>query len=256
MVNYIVAIPARLGSTRLPNKAILDVEGIPLIRRVCMQALKSNASNVIACIDDDKIAAKLENLDGVTICMTDSNAKSGTDRIAMMLSKLNIDDDTIVVNVQGDEPLINIEHIEQVASLLDDKNADMATLCSLIKNEDDVFNPNCVKVVMDKNNMALYFSRAPIPYERDNFANNMRTITAKHYHHIGIYAYRAKMVKEFSKMPQTSLEISESLEQLRLLENGYKIALGITDTPPEIGVDTLDDLKRVCSIIRAKEKIK
>ena len=252
MEKYVVAIPARLGSTRLPNKAILDINGIPMIKRVCMQATKSNAFEVIACIDDKKIEDAIGSLDRVRVCMTDSNAKSGSDRIAMMIKKFNLDGDTIIVNVQGDEPLINPSHIDLVVKTLIDTKSDMATLCAKITNKDDVFDPNCVKVVLNNKSRALYFSRCPIPYERDNFSKN-DLITADHLHHIGIYAYRAKTVLDFASMEQTPLEKAESLEQLRMLENGYTIGVSITDTPPETGVDTVDDLERIRKIIEGIE---
>ncbi len=252
MEKYVVAIPSRLGSTRLPNKAVLDINGIPMIRRVCMQALKSNAAEVIACIDDEKIKEAIGSLDRVRVCMTDSDLKSGTDRIAMMLRTFDIDPETIVVNVQGDEPLINPEHIEHVVRVLIETQSDMSTLCDRIENNDDIFDPNCVKVVMNKKGRALYFSRCPIPYERDNFGKNNK-IEASHYHHIGIYCYRAKTVLEFAAMEQSSLEKAESLEQLRMLENGYSIGVGITQNPPERGVDTQEDLEKIRRIIAKKE---
>ncbi len=249
MNDYIVAIPSRLASTRLPNKPILPVCGIPLIRRVCMQALKSRAAQVIACVDDDKIAACLTDLPGVEVCMTSKHAACGTDRIAQMIAARKLSPDTVIVNIQGDEPLINPEHIDAVAQLLIRKQADMATLCFKIDNAADVFDPSCVKVVFDKDGYALYFSRAPIPYERDNFMHG-KPPTAAHYHHIGIYAYKAGTVLHFNQQPQADIETIESLEQLRLLHYGLKIAVGITDNPPETGVDTPEDLERVSRYIK------
>lgn len=251
MTDYIIAIPARLNSTRLPNKALLDIEGIPMINRVCMQALKTN-KRTIACIDSDKVKESLKNVPSVEVCMTDSSLKSGTDRIAQMCHRLNIDDNTIIVNVQGDEPLINIEHINQVANLLVQKNADMATLCFKIDNQEDCLDPNCVKVVFNKNNLAMYFSRSCIPFDRKSYIEHT-PLQGEYYHHVGIYAYRAKMVKEFAQMEQTKCELTESLEQLRLLENGYTIAVGVCQNPPQIGVDTLEDYKKVCQIFKSKK---
>ena len=251
MSNYIVAIPARYASTRFPGKPLVLVGGIPMIKRVCMQALKSDAKEVVACIDDERVESALDGMDKVKVCMTSQDCKCGTDRLAQMIENLNIDENTIIVNVQGDEPLINPEHIRQVAQLLEDSNADMSTLCFKIDNVKDVFDPNSVKVVFDKNNMAMYFSRAPIPYERENFRNkDISSLEFEHYHHIGIYAYRAKTVLNYSKMPQVTLEKCESLEQLRLLQNGMSIVVGVTENPPETGVDTPEDLERINNILK------
>ncbi len=244
MTDYIVAIPSRLASTRLPNKPLLEVGGMPMIRRVCLQALKSSASLVVACVDDERTAACLEGLDGVEVCLTSPQAACGTDRIAEMIRKKALSDDTVIVNIQGDEPLINPCHIDQVADLLLEKHADMSTLCFKIDNKKDVFDPNCVKVVFDNQGFALYFSRAPIPFERDNFTKG-KDPAYPHYHHVGIYCYRAGTVLKFSAMPQQENELAESLEQLRLLQNGLSIAVGVTADPPETGVDTPADLERV-----------
>lgn len=248
MNNFIIAIPSRYSSTRLPGKPLVDVGGMPMIRRVCLQCLKANPQKVIVCVDDERVAEAVKDLESVEVCMTSKDAKSGTDRIAQMISNLNLSPDTVIVNVQGDEPLIEPSHILQVAQLLDSSKADMATLCSPITDQKDLFDPSCVKVVLNKQGFAMYFSRAPIPYERDNFMHN-KPATFTHYHHIGIYAYKAGTVTKFAQMPQTMAETAESLEQLRLLENGMRIAVGITDTPPEAGVDTPEDLIRVNKIL-------
>lgn len=168
---FIVAIPSRYSSTRLPGKPLCLINGIPMVECVCQQALKSNASQIVVCIDDSRVEATLKNTP-VSICYTSKEARSGTERIAEMINKVNIDPETVIVNVQGDEPLIEPEHINSVVELLESSGADMATLCARITDIKDVFDPNCVKVVMDRNNFALYFSRAPIPYERENFRNN------------------------------------------------------------------------------------
>ena len=244
MSPYIVAIPSRLASTRLPNKPLREVGGMPMIRRVCLQALKSSAQRVIVCVDDDRTAACLQDLPGVEVCMTSPQAKCGTDRIAQMIEKMHLDPDTVVVNIQGDEPLIDPAHINAVAELLVEKQADMSTLCFEIDRAEDVFDPNCVKVVFNNKGMAMYFSRAPIPFERDNFAKGLNPCF-KHYHHIGIYAYKAGTVLKFNALPQENNELAESLEQLRMLQQGMSIAVGVTADPPETGVDTEEDLARV-----------
>ncbi len=250
MSDYIVAIPARYGSTRFPGKPLALIGGMPMIKRVCLQSLKSRAKKVIACTDDERIRASLEGLSRIEVCMTASSLNCGTDRIAAMIESIGLDDDTVIVNVQGDEPLINPTHIDMVADLLVSSGADMATLAYKIKSVEELFNPNCVKVVLNKRQEALYFSRAPIAYERDNFKQEkIETLLCEHYHHMGIYAYRARLVVEYAHMAQTTLEKAESLEQLRLLENGYKIAVGITNNPPEVGVDTPEDLERINMLI-------
>ena len=249
--NFIVAVPARYASTRLPGKPLAEVGGMAMIKRVCLQAKRSTAMQIIACVDDQRVRDALKGID-VTVCMTSMQCKCGTDRIAEMINTLSIDPETIIVNVQGDEPLINPEHIDAVAHTLISSNADMSTLCAKIDNIQDVFDPNCVKVVFDKNGKALYFSRNPIPYERGNFDKNNATITElkfSHYHHIGIYAYKAKTVLMYSSMEQPDIECCESLEQLRLLYNGMTIAVAVTDRPPEIGVDTKEDLIRVNKLL-------
>ena len=252
MADYVVAIPARYASTRLPGKPLASVGGEPMIKVVCKQALQSQASRVIACVDDERVYEVLQGC-GAEICMTSKDCRCGTDRIAQMLEKTKMPADTVVVNVQGDEPLINPGHIDEVAKLLISSGADMATLCSKIEKIADVFDPNCVKVVMDKNGTALYFSRAPIPYERYNFGKGeVKKLQYPHYHHIGIYAYRAGTVLDYTKREQAEIEKCESLEQLRLMHYGFKIAVGITATPPEIGVDTKEDLKRVNEILSGK----
>ncbi len=251
MQDYIVAIPARYASTRLPGKPLASVGGEPMIRRVCEQALKSGAARVIACVDDERVSAVLEGC-GAEVCMTSKECKCGTDRIAEMIRTFSIPNSMTVVNVQGDEPLIDPGHIGQVASLLEDSGADMATLCAKITDPRDVFDPNCVKVVMDARGMALYFSRAPIPYERGNFDSMPKKLNYDHFHHIGIYAYKAGLVLDYTSRPQPAIEKCESLEQLRLMHFGFKIAVGVTGNPPEAGVDTKADLERVNRILEKR----
>lgn len=254
MTDYIVAIPSRLASTRLPNKPLCLVGGMPLIRRVCMQALKSSAARVIACVDDEKTAACVDGLEGAEICMTSKEARCGTDRIAEMIKVKGLPRDSVIVNIQGDEPLINPEHIDAVARLLIEKHSDMATLCFLIDNKADVFDPNCVKVVFDNQGYAMYFSRAPIPYERDNFAAGKEP-SFPHYHHVGIYAYRAGTVLDYTAWEQQENELAESLEQLRVLQHGLKIAVGVIDEHPETGVDTPEDLERVNRVLAERGEV-
>lgn len=258
MSDYIVAIPARYASTRLAGKPLASVGGEPMICQVCKKALASQAKEVIACIDHEAVAEALKPLAAANprlkICMTSQKPRSGTERIAEMLINESYPEDTIVVNVQGDEPLITPEHIDEVAGLIDTKNADMSTLCSVITEVADVFDPNCVKVVLNQDNFALYFSRAPIPYERDNFmAGNVSALQYTHYHHIGIYGYRVRTILDYLQRTPAAIEQAESLEQLRLLHYGMSIAVAITDRPPECGVDTAADLERVNKILAAQQ---
>lgn len=248
-----VCIPARCASTRLPGKPLVLIQGEPMIRRVCRQALQAEPEKVIVCTDDLRVAEAVSTLNGVEVCMTSAEAKSGTDRIAMAAAVLKLAPDDVIVNVQGDEPLIKPEHIKLTAQLLQDKRADMATLCAPITRGQDLFDPSCVKVVLNKQGFAMYFSRAPIPYERDNFMHHQPPAMA-HYHHIGIYAYTAATVQKFAALEQTPAERAESLEQLRILENGMTIAAGIITDPPETGVDTPEDLERVNAVLALRRR--
>lgn len=272
---FLVAIPARLASTRLSDKPLALVNGAPMIARVCEKALESDAKYVVACVDDEKIVKaicdhfgevaevipegntidmKAELMDGkgrLLVCLTSDKPRSGTERIAEMIERVKLDGNTIVVNVQGDEPLISKQHINDVAHVLykSGKERAMSTLCAPITHLKDVFDPNCVKVVMNAAGEALYFSRAPIPYERDNFNKGEVTeLRTTHYRHIGIYGYHARTVSWYLGLDATPLEVSESLEQLRALHHGCPIYVTITDSPPETGVDTAADLERVNAI--------
>lgn len=256
-VDYVVAIPARYDSTRLAGKPLALIDGCPMIALVCKKALESQAREVIACVDDQRVEQALAPLAAenprLKVCMTSQRPRSGTERIAEMLHTLQLPPDTVVVNVQGDEPLITKDHIDAVAHLLAESQADMSTLCAPITELEDVFDPNCVKVVLDKRNFALYFSRAPIPYERDNFAagfESVKSLQFTHYHHVGIYGYKAQTILDYLELEPAELERAESLEQLRLLHYGMKIAVAITDRPPETGVDTAKDLARVQAIMQ------
>lgn len=257
--DYIVAIPARYASTRLAGKPLALIDGCPMIAMVCKKALQSNAKEVIACIDDERVEQALLPLaqenPRLKICLTSQKPRSGTERIAEMIDILKLDPKTVVVNVQGDEPLITKDHIDDVANLLIQSQADMSTLCSPITKIEDVFDPNCVKVVMDQRNFALYFSRTPIPYERDNFAQGVDSVNKldfTHYRHIGIYGYKAQTIIDYLKLEPADIERAESLEQLRLLHYGMKIVVAKTDRPPETGVDTAKDLERVNAIVRQR----
>ena len=242
-------IPARLASTRLPGKPLLDVGGKPLIRRVVEQAQQIAGARVVVATDAPEIARAVEAFGGET-CMTAASHASGTDRIAEAASVLGSGDDEIIVNWQGDEPLMPPTLAVAVAArLADDQQAAIATACHPIADLAEFQNPNAVKVVLDAAGRALYFSRAPIPYPRDGEPSEPLARIA--YRHIGLYAYRAGFVREFTSLPPCALERRESLEQLRALWHGYRIAVVVTDGAPVPGVDTPEDLARVRNLLVA-----
>lgn len=237
----IVIIPARYASMRLPAKALADVCGQPLVQRVHACARASSAQRVIVATDDRRIAAAVEDFGGEA-CMTAATHASGTDRIAEVIRILDIAPETIIVNLQGDEPLMPPSLIDQVAGdLAAHPTAAMATACHAIEQRAAFENPNVVKVVFDRERFALYFSRAPIPWPRDA---EPRSIPAA-YRHIGLYAYRAGFIGEYAAWPVCPPERAESLEQLRVLWNGRKIVVAVAATAPGTGVDTPDDLAQV-----------
>ncbi len=243
-MTFKVVIPARYASSRLPGKPLLDIAGKPMVIRVAEQAAKSGASEIVIATDFEKIS-QVATQYAIKAVMTRIDHASGTDRIAEVAAKLNWADDDIVVNVQGDEPLIEPSLIDEVAQhLANSTDAVMATACHAIHDEAALLNPNIVKVVIDANGNALYFSRAPIPYPRDDsYKNNIQA-----YRHIGIYAYRVGFLKQYAQLTSTELEKIESLEQLRVLHHGYKIGVTITKNAPATGVDTQEDLDYVRSL--------
>ena len=247
-MTFKVVIPARYASARLPGKPLLDIAGKPMVVRVAEQAAKTSASEIVIATDFEKIVSVAKQ-HGFNAVMTRLNHASGTDRIAEVAEKLDWADDDIVVNVQGDEPLIEPDLINEVAAhLANSKDAVMATACHAIHGEASFLNPNIVKVVMDVNGNALYFSRAPIPYPRDDiYKQNIQA-----FHHIGIYAYHVGFLKQYAQLAVTELEKIESLEQLRVLHHGYKIGVTITQNAPASGVDTQEDLDYVRSVFKDK----
>ena len=218
-----------------------------MVVRVAEQAARSGASRLVVATDDVRVADAVRP-HGVDVVMTRADHATGTDRLAEVVSLLKLDDDEIIVNVQGDEPLINPDFIRAVAALLQSRsNAAIATACHRISDSDEVFSPNVVKVALDQDNFALYFSRAPIPFARDGFSDSKKIIPhdLPIFRHIGLYAYRAKFLKVFPKLAVPAMEKFEALEQLRALWHGYKIAVLITEATPAPGVDTPEDLARV-----------
>lgn len=254
-MSFVVIIPARLASTRLPNKPLLDIGGQPMIQRVWERARQSEAARVIVATDDARVATVVEGFGG-EVCMTRATHESGTDRLQEVATQLGLDEAQIIVNVQGDEPLIPPEVINQVArNLAASDRAGIATLAKRIRERADVFNPNVVKVVVDNTLHALYFSRAPIPYDRETWgvATDDADIDGEWARHIGIYAYRVEFLHNFVQWPVGRLERLEKLEQLRALENG--VAIHVDESWVEIppGVDTQEDLDRVRQLVSAAE---
>ena len=248
MTEFVVLIPARLSSSRLPNKALADIHGKPMVVRVAEQAAKSRAARVVVATDHADIEAACR-AHGVDVVMTSDQHESGSTRLAEAAAVLKLQQHQIVVNVQGDEPLIEPELINRTAEVLVEHNVQMATAAHELHDFEEFLNPNVVKVVLDKNGNALYFSRAPIAYPRDSMLKGERTLpAATPLRHIGIYAYRAGFLQRYAEMSESPLETTESLEQLRVLWHGFPIAVEITDKAPAAGVDTQEDLDRVRAV--------
>ncbi|EKO3368697.1 3-deoxy-manno-octulosonate cytidylyltransferase [Vibrio fluvialis] len=246
-MSFTVVIPARYQSTRLPGKPLADIAGKPMVQWVYEQAMQAGAERVIIATDDARVEQAVLAFGG-TVCMTSPDHQSGTERLAEVVKLMGIEDDHIIVNVQGDEPLIPPSIIRQVADNLAASQAPMATLAVEISHEDEVFNPNAVKVVTDKDGYALYFSRATIPWDRDNFAKD-KTVVQPLMRHIGIYAYRAGFINTYIEWPASQLEKIECLEQLRVLWYGEKIHVAVALEAPPAGVDTPEDLDAVRRIV-------
>ena len=249
-MSFTVIIPARYASSRLPRKPLADIVGKPMIQHVWKKAQQAGANRVIIATDHEEIE-EVAKAFGAEVCMTSTEHNSGTERLSEVIEKMAIADDEIIVNVQGDEPLIPPVIIQQVAQNLAENQVNMATLAVKLETKEELFNPNCVKVVTDQKGMALYFSRAAIPFARDHFAdcNDAFVVSQPYLRHIGIYAYRAKFVNQYIRWQPTVLEKLESLEQLRALWYGEKIHVELAKEAPQVGVDTLEDLERVRQIL-------
>ena len=241
MGDFVVVIPSRYASARLPGKPLLELNGKAMIQHAYERGCESGAAEVVIATDDERIAAASEAF-GATVCMTRDDHQSGTERIAEVADIFDWDDAKIVVNLQGDEPAMPAVLINQCAELLGDERADIATLASPFSNKEDFDNPNCVKVVRNVHGHALYFSRASIPYVRDPENHEAAINSALHHH--GIYAYRCGVLRGFVNASPSPLEVCEQLEQLRALSLGMTIAVDVPAVRPGIGVDTAEDLKR------------
>jgi 3-deoxy-manno-octulosonate cytidylyltransferase (CMP-KDO synthetase) len=248
---FVVLIPARYASSRLPGKPLADIGGRPMVVRVAERARESGAARVVIATDDARIAdaARAHSVD---VVVTRTGHATGTDRLAEAAALLALDDDAIVVNVQGDEPLLDGALIRRVANLLAERRgAAIATACHPIEDTAEAFNPNVVKVVLDKAGFALYFSRATIPWARTEFASGGRAIPdgLPLYRHYGLYAYRVAFLRAFPSLSSAPIERFEALEQLRALWHGYRIAVEISTGTPAPGVDTEEDLARVRKLL-------
>ncbi len=257
-MSFVVVIPARYQSSRLPGKVLADIDGKPMIQWVVEKAQQSGAQKVIVATDNQQVADAVSAFGG-EVCKTRDDHQSGTERLAEVMEHYGFDDDQIIVNVQGDEPFIPSENIAQVAKNLanqqrtNQQQARMATLAVHISDVEEAFNPNAVKVLCDKDGYALYFSRATIPYDRARFLNNdnIQEIGDFYLRHIGIYAYRAGFIKDYVNWPASQLEQIESLEQLRVLWQGEKIHVDVAETRlPVEGVDTPEDLEKARAFAR------
>ena len=248
---FTVLIPARFASSRLPGKPLADIGGRPMVVRVADVARASGATRVVVATDDARIVA-VAHEHGVEAVMTRDDHPTGTDRLAEAASLIGLRDDEIVVNVQGDEPLLESALIARVAaSLSRDDQAAIATACHPITDVDEAFNPNVVKVVLDAHNRALYFSRATIPWARDAFAADRHALPRglPLYRHYGLYAYRVSFLRQFPTLQRAPIEAFEALEQLRALWHGYRIAVEIAGGTAAPGVDTEEDLARVRALL-------
>jgi 3-deoxy-manno-octulosonate cytidylyltransferase (CMP-KDO synthetase) len=244
-MSFVVIIPARLASTRLPNKPLADLGGKPMIVRVAERAQASGAARIVVATDHADILAACA-AHGIEACMTRADHPSGTDRIAEVARTLGLPDDAVVVNLQGDEPLIDPSLLAACAARIG-AQVPMATCAHPLHEAADAFNPNVVKVVLDKLGRALYFSRATIPWHRDGFVQSREQLPAGYVplRHIGLYAYSNAFLQQYPQLEPAPLESIEALEQLRVLWHGYPIAVHVTDSAPAAGVDTPEDLERV-----------
>jgi 3-deoxy-manno-octulosonate cytidylyltransferase (CMP-KDO synthetase) len=249
-MSFYVLIPARMASSRLPDKPLANIAGLPMVVRVAQRANLSAASRVVVAADDARIVAACQ-AHGIDAVLTRTDHPSGSDRLAEACDLLKLQDTDVVVNVQGDEPLIDPASIDAAAQLLQTRgDCSMSTLAHAIDSVEDFANPNVVKVVLDARNTALYFSRAPIAWWRDGFVQGVTALPSPApLRHVGLYGYRVGFLREFPKLTQAPIEVTESLEQLRAMWHGHRIAVHVTDHSPGPGVDTPEDLARVRALL-------
>jgi len=252
-LRFKVVIPARYASTRLPGKPLRNIAGRPMIAHVCEKAQQSGAEEVVVATDDERIRQAVTDL-GLCAIMTRADHQSGTERIAEVAEQCGWAGHEIIVNLQGDEPLVPPELIHELAAVLaGQQQAGIATLAAEIVGQEEIFNPNAVKVVLNKDSNALFFSRAPIPWDRDGFARQEKQVSHKmpYFRHIGMYAYTVDFLKRYCQWDASVLETVESLEQLRILWHSEAIRVKVIDKVPPAGVDTEEDLIRVDRLMRS-----
>lgn len=247
MSKFNIVIPSRYASERLPGKPLRDIAGKPMLQHVYERGLESNAGQVVIATDDERIETACRAFDAV-VCMTGAHHQSGTDRLAEVAEALGWADDQVIVNLQGDEPMMPAELINQCAALLDDPQADVATLASPLASAADMQNANIVKVVTDENDFALYFSRAAIPYSRAPATDALAVETARHHH--GIYAYRTGVLRKIVAAQPSDIEKCERLEQLRAMSLGMRIKVGQPAHRPGPGIDTEEDLEEAARLMK------
>ncbi|WP_108651160.1 3-deoxy-manno-octulosonate cytidylyltransferase [Dongshaea marina] len=248
-MSFVVVIPARYASSRLPGKPLADIDGKPMIQWVVERAKSSGAERVIVATDDERIEKVVKGFGGEA-CMTAITHKSGTERLAEVCEQYQFSDEQIIVNVQGDEPLLPPELIKLVADSLETRpDRSMATLACPIHDAEELFNPNAVKVVTDADQRALYFSRATIPWDREKFGQTPPEFANVCLRHIGLYAYRAGFIARYVSWPVSPLEQIEALEQLRVLWHGESIQVEVVVEPPPAGIDTPEDLARAKALL-------
>lgn len=253
-MDFNVIIPARFNSSRLPGKVLLDINGKPMVQHAYERAVESGANHVVIATDDEQVAQVAEDF-GAHVCMTSDSHQSGTERLAEAVANLGFEEDDIIVCLQADEPRMPPKLISQLAdNLAQHDHVKVATLAVKLKTAEELFNPNVVKVILNYRHYAMHFSRAPIPWDRDQFSNiqsvnldNLKLADA-YYRHIGMYAYRTDFLETYTSWPPCLNEKLESLEQLRILWNGFKIHVGITDMTIPAGVDTQADLDRIRTV--------
>lgn len=249
-MEFRVIIPVRFESTRLPGKPLLDIAGKPMIQHVFERATDSGAESVVIATDNEKVAEVAQGF-GAEVCMTLPDHQSGTERLSEAVEALDYDDEEIVVNVQGDEPLISPDTINQVArDLYDHETVKMASLCEPITDLDDLKNPSIVKVVLNRRGYAMYFSRSPIPWQKGLTEPANLDLTENYYRHVGIYGYRVGILKDYVNWTDSPYEALESLEQLRVLWNGYRIHMCVSETKLLPDVNTAEDLEKVRALIK------
>ncbi len=250
-MSYTIVIPARYASTRLPGKPLLDIAGKPMLQHVYLLAQQTQANNIWIACDDKKVQHVAKQFSD-NVMMTSVTHRSGTERLFEVINRLQLDDNEIVVNVQGDEPCLPPALIDKVAyNLQQHSKASVSTLCCALREQNDIFNPNIVKVVRDQQQYALYFSRAAVPWYREGFdKNSMQFPVAEvYFRHIGLYAYKAGLIRAYKDWSETTLEHIEKLEQLRILYYGHKIYVDNTHLDPGQGVDTEEDLYKARKLL-------